>query len=402
MQASTPFTLARSWVNFIIFSGLSLTAGFIALANIWGPGYAIRWLPLAALGLLYLSEVLRRNLSANHRQGETELLPELGWGNRLTLLRGVLVSGLLGFLLLPQPDGWLVWVPGLLYTLSDVTDFFDGYVARRTNHATRLGEILDMSFDGLGVLAAAVLLVQWNQVPAWYLLIGIARFLFLGGMALRTRLGWSIHPLPPSVSRRLFAGMQMGLMAALMLPLFSPPATHIAATLFGLPLLIGFVKDWLYVSGVIQPVVPALQDRSHSPGHISQFFLILGIATRLGIAALVLLLAQRDVIINPGLSSSIAHSIEPAWIDITRLAHFAVAALVVAGVLPRIAAIIALCLLGFQQIAAPLDLSRYLLVSLYTLLIYFGPGAWTLYTPEETLFHRPAGARQTSSQEIGA
>lgn len=395
MQASTPFVLSKSWINFNLYGGITLAAGFLALSNAWGPDYAIRWLPLPTLGLLYLSNVLHRNLSANHRHDETRLLPDLGWGNRLTLLRGIFVSGLLGFLLLPRPDSWLVWIPGVLYTLSNVADFFDGYVARRTNHVTRLGEMLDMSFDGLGVLAAAVLLVQWGQVPAWYLLVGAARYLFLGGMALRTHLGQTNYPLLPSISRRIFAGLQMGLMAALLLPLFSPPGAHIAATLFGIPLLAGFVKDWLYVSGVIRQVAhPAIRRRLPLSA-------ISGIAARLGIAALVLNLAPRDGTIQLS-TPSIPGTSEPAWIAIIYFAHFVAAALIVSGALPRITAIVALCLLGFYQIAYPLGPLHYLLAGLYTLVIYFGPGAWTLYNPEETLFHRPAGAPRPASQEGNA
>ena len=39
-----------------------------------------------------------------------------------------------------------------LYTITDVADFFDGYVARRADHVTELGSVLDMEFDGLGTM----------------------------------------------------------------------------------------------------------------------------------------------------------------------------------------------------------------------------------------------------------
>ena len=163
-----------------------------------------------------------RNLDAQPPPGGKRLLPSLGWGNRLTLLRGVLVGGMLGFLFLPRPAGLAGLDPGhSVHACQTSADFFDGYVARVTDHATRLGEILDMSFDGLGVLVASVLAVQYGQAPAWYLLVGAARYLFLAGEWLRRRLGRPIYPIPPSLNRRVFAGLQMGFLAAVLLPLIS-------------------------------------------------------------------------------------------------------------------------------------------------------------------------------------
>ena len=154
-----------------------------------------------------------------------------------------------GFLFLPKPESWFLWLPGILYLCSDIADFFDGYAARRTNHVTRLGEILDMSFDGLGVTIASLLAVKYGLVPIWYLAIGFARPLFLiGNWGLR-KLAQPVHELPPSTSRRIFAGLQMGFLAVVLLPVFSPPLTFVAAYLFGLPMLAGFLRDWFAVSG---------------------------------------------------------------------------------------------------------------------------------------------------------
>jgi CDP-diacylglycerol--glycerol-3-phosphate 3-phosphatidyltransferase len=155
------------------------------------------------------------------------LLPAFGWGNGLTIVRGILVAGLAGFLFSPRPEGWVVWLPAILYTLSNATDFFDGFAARRTNHVTRLGEILDMSLDGTGVLVAAALAVQYGQVPVLFLGVALVRYVFLGGMWLRAR--WVLdHEMPGSISRQVFAGLQMGFWQWYG-TLFSPPGTHVAA-----------------------------------------------------------------------------------------------------------------------------------------------------------------------------
>ncbi len=375
--------LQSAWRRYTLGSFLFILLGAVFLGLAWQPAYGLLWAPLPFLAMVYQSEFLRRNLGANHRAGETALLPDLGWGNRLTLLRGVLVAGMMGFLVLPRPPGWLAWLPGLLYVLSDAADFFDGYVARVANHATRLGEQLDMSFDGLGVLAASLLLVQYGQVPPWYLLVGAARYLFVLGQALRTRLGRPVYPLPPSRARRVFAGLQMGFLGVVMLPVFAPPGTWIAATLFGAPLLAGFARDWLAVSGVIKP--------DHGSSRLAQFERWL--PTLLRAAAPALAFGWGAFFIRPAAPT-------PAlWLNLLYTLHLLLLTLVFLGLLPRISAIAGLWALGFYQAFASLTPAQLALAVVYTLVLYLGGGAWSLYTPEEVLFHRPAGAARSLSGE---
>ena len=182
--------LRLRWGIFVALSAGFAILGYLVLRLAWTPENALRWLILASSVLVYQSAVLGRNLDKNHRAGEAALLPGLGPGNLMTLLRGFLVAGLVGFLFSPRPQGWLIWAPGILYSLADFADFLDGFLARRTNQATRLGEVLDISFDGLGVLAAALLAVQYGQVPIWYLSVAVARYVYLAGIGfLKSRAG---------------------------------------------------------------------------------------------------------------------------------------------------------------------------------------------------------------------
>ena len=211
-----------------------MAAAGVGMSSICSPSCAATWLRIS-------------------RAGEQQLLPTLGWGNRLTLLRGILVAGLVGFLVLPAARRM-----DRLGSGDPVHAFRRGRFLRWlrsavTRHATRLGEILDMSFDGVGVLAAAWLGVAYGQLPLWYISIGLARYLFLAGSWLRRRMGKPLYDMPPSVMRRVLAGFQMGFLAVVLWPLLGPPATVIAAYYFGVPFLVGFLRDWLYVSGVLQP-----------------------------------------------------------------------------------------------------------------------------------------------------
>jgi CDP-diacylglycerol---glycerol-3-phosphate 3-phosphatidyltransferase len=379
-QATTPNLqtqkLRTEWALFAAFSLTFLASGFVVFSVAWQSDLAVRWLIFPSLVVAYLLRVLWKNLDANHREGEQQLLPDLGWGNRLTLVRGVLVAGMMGFLLLPRPQGWLLWVPGILYILSDTADFFDGYVARVTNHTTRLGKILDVSFDGLGVLAASLLVVLYGQAPAWYVLVGLARYLFVAAEWLRRRLGKPVYPAPPSLNRRVFAGMQMGFLAVALLPLIPPPGIHIAAALFGLPLLVGFGRDWLFVSGVLKS----------NPGRNANFQTWverwLPVGLRLAILALNVSSFTRWLT---------ALQTESLAFGLIGLLNWLAVGMLVLGILPRVASITALVALGLAQMLAPLTLAQIALGIAYILILYIGSGAFSLWTPEDYLYRHHAG-----------
>jgi cardiolipin synthase len=60
----------------------------------------------------------------------------------------------------------------LLYAAAAWTDFFDGYIARRTGSVTELGRLLDPFADRIFIAALAIALVMEDALPAW-LAIGI-------------------------------------------------------------------------------------------------------------------------------------------------------------------------------------------------------------------------------------
>ncbi|MGB5061590.1 MAG: CDP-alcohol phosphatidyltransferase family protein, partial [Candidatus Promineifilaceae bacterium] len=191
-QRTTDDRLQRQGRTAVFLSiGLWLVAG-VGLWLVW-PEYAPRWALLSGLMLAYVLALFWRNLPANHRQGETAVLPTLGLGNSLTLYRGLATALLTGFILSPWPGGFLAWIPAILYMTADIADYLDGYAARVAHHATRLGEILDMEYDGLSVLIVTLLAVWFGQLPLWYLPLGLARYLFVFGLWLRARRGLPIY-----------------------------------------------------------------------------------------------------------------------------------------------------------------------------------------------------------------
>ncbi|MCL7418071.1 MAG: CDP-alcohol phosphatidyltransferase family protein [Halalkalicoccus sp.] len=243
-------TLRRLRVRWLIVAALAAVAtalSFGGLRLLLTDDLARRWLLLTVPVLAYELALLWRFLPRN--RDDERLLPSLGPGTLLTVARGVLIAFLAGFLVLPRPTESLVWLPAVLYGTAALADYVDGTIARLTDHTTTLGARLDTEFDALGILIAPLLAVVYGQLPLWYLSVSAARYLFVLGRWLRRRRGLPVSSLPPRRSRRLLAGLQMAFSTLVLSPVVSPPATTVAAVLVAVPFVVGFVRDWLYVSG---------------------------------------------------------------------------------------------------------------------------------------------------------
>lgn len=90
--------------------------------------------------------------------------------NLLTWLRIVLIPVVVVLFYLPY--GWGDVAAGLLFAVAGITDSLDGYVARRMNDVSALGEFLDPVADKLIVATALVLIV--SRDPAWYVTLTAA------------------------------------------------------------------------------------------------------------------------------------------------------------------------------------------------------------------------------------
>lgn len=127
----------------------------------------------------------------NGQDQPTEPVRVLTIPNMLSIVRLCLLPVFLWLILVVEADGLAVAV--LMF--MGISDYLDGYLARRLNQASRLGEILDPVADRLYILAAVIGLGLREIVPLWFVLILPARDLFLWGLVplLRTR-GYSALP----------------------------------------------------------------------------------------------------------------------------------------------------------------------------------------------------------------
>ena len=239
------------WLLIAILWGIAVALVFILLRPQWQ--FAERWLLLTTLTSVYCLHVLWIHLPENHPPESNLLLTKMGYGNGLTIFRAICLSLIAGFIFSPWPSGVLAWAIALTYTVAAIADFFDGFVARITHHVTKLGETLDMEYDGLAMLVVTLLAVSFGQLPRWYLLLGFARYFFVFGLWVRTRRDLPTYDLHPSVHRRIFAGFQMGFMAATIWPIVPVGMATIGGVVFGSLTAGGFLRDWFVVIGRIDP-----------------------------------------------------------------------------------------------------------------------------------------------------
>lgn len=247
-----PMSLLRRWGLAALTYICGWLLGYWSLAN-WNYAYSNRWLGLAGIMLVVALTILGGNLHHNRRRANGPLLPTLGYGNGLTLTRGLLLLLLTGFLFSPRPAAPLTWLPAILFTASRLIDCVDGYVARITRHDTKLGAILDIEFDGLDLLVAVLLGIQYRVLPIWYLVLAVSRQLFVMGLWLRSRAGKPNREWPPSDNRRIIAAYQTGFITVMLWPGFAPPLSTLASVLFAIPLIYSFGRDWLVASYVLDP-----------------------------------------------------------------------------------------------------------------------------------------------------
>ena len=252
-------SLRWRWVFIVLAYCVSLLLGYRVIRQEWQAGVAVQWITLAAATMVLQMGILWWALGHNRRPSDANLLPFIGYANGMTVARGLLACLLAGFLFLPRPPDWLAWAPALLYTGERLLDYFDGYVARITGHETRLGVILDMEFDGVGFLVAVLLAIQYGHLPSWYIVLGLARHLFVIGLWLRRRWNLPVYPLPPSDQGRLIAGLQTSFASVVLWPSLSAQVSNLAAYLFAIPLIYSFGRDWLVVSGVVDADSQAYQ-----------------------------------------------------------------------------------------------------------------------------------------------
>ena len=103
--------------------------------------------------------------------------------NKLTMLRVIMIPFFIVFLLIPITP-YDKWIALAIFIVASLTDLLDGKIARKYNLVTNFGKFIDPLADKLLVCSALICLIELGKIPAWMVIIIIAREFIISGFRL--------------------------------------------------------------------------------------------------------------------------------------------------------------------------------------------------------------------------
>jgi len=125
--------------------------------------------------------------------------------NALSLVRILLVPLIVVVLLTEVEDKEFIGLG--LFLAASFTDFLDGFIARRRKQVTRLGQLLDPAADKILTSAAFISLVELRLVPAWMVVVVVAREFAVS--ALRSVAALQGRTIAASIAAKLKTALQI-------------------------------------------------------------------------------------------------------------------------------------------------------------------------------------------------
>ena len=97
--------------------------------------------------------------------------------SKITLLRVAMIPVFMALMLMG------LTIPALIvFIVASCTDFVDGYIARHYHQVSNFGKFLDPLADKLLVISCMLILIQWGRMPAWAVMIVLAREFAVSGL----------------------------------------------------------------------------------------------------------------------------------------------------------------------------------------------------------------------------
>ena len=105
--------------------------------------------------------------------------------SKITLIRVAFIPVFMVLMYLSggQP-GLYMWLSLALFIVASLTDYVDGYIARKYGQVSDFGKFLDPLADKLLVIAAMAMFCEWGIFPAWALMIVLTREFAVTGLRL--------------------------------------------------------------------------------------------------------------------------------------------------------------------------------------------------------------------------
>jgi CDP-diacylglycerol--glycerol-3-phosphate 3-phosphatidyltransferase len=181
--------------------------------------------------ILNVDILRKKSLFQAHNFRYKILLTTYGLRLSLTIPNWITLSRLLAIPLLlyylQHPSGENRWLSLGIFLVAAMTDWVDGYLARKLNSITELGKFLDPLVDKLLVLAPMLALIELKQLPAWGVFLILARELSVAGWRVTPSLTGSTAIAGANLWGKLKTVSQIIAIALLIAPL--PTSWHIPA-----------------------------------------------------------------------------------------------------------------------------------------------------------------------------
>ena len=104
--------------------------------------------------------------------------------NKLTVLRIIMVPFFVFFMLTDVGGPANKWIALALFCVASLTDLLDGKIARKYNMVTNFGKFMDPLADKLLVCSAMICMIELGKLPAWIVIVIIAREFIISGFRL--------------------------------------------------------------------------------------------------------------------------------------------------------------------------------------------------------------------------
>ena len=109
--------------------------------------------------------------------------PIMNLPNKLTLIRLLLTAIFVAVISMPALPGRYT-IASVLFITASLTDFLDGYLARKMNLVTDFGKLMDPLVDKILISAVFIMLTANEVIPAWVTIVIISREFLVTGLRL--------------------------------------------------------------------------------------------------------------------------------------------------------------------------------------------------------------------------
>ncbi len=168
--------------------------------------------------------------------------------NKLSIIRVCCIPLIVLLMYLPEP--WTRWAALAIFLFASWTDYLDGHIARKKQIITDFGKFIDPVADKLLVLSTMTMLIHLQLIPAWTVILILARELAVDGLRLIAVTNGKVIAAGPA--GKLKTASQMLFIIVLMV--FNTPAANYWLTLI--------LMIWVIIITVYSGVDYFLKNRS--------------------------------------------------------------------------------------------------------------------------------------------